>query len=302
MLEYLDYALRTPEDVEHATGNLPLAVIATESSRRLKRRVAPGLGDTIPSTLPLSGDGGKDPAPAMLCTVSDPRSPLSEAFRTLRTNLAFSNLSKPARTIVVTSVMPGEGKTTVAANLAVVLAQSGKKVILVDADLRRPSIHHMFQQSKMTGFTDVLLAPGDLDSALCPSGTPNLLLLTSGPLPSNPAELLSSEAMPKLIAALLGKAEMVIFDTPPMGALTDAVVLSTQVEGTLMVAQSGRARPNVVANGIAALRKVGARPLGVVLNMVDLSALRDNSYYYYYSRSGEYGASKADAQLDSARA
>jgi capsular exopolysaccharide synthesis family protein len=300
MLEYFDYALRTPEDVEHATGQLPLATIAFEIGRRRKRRAVWGVGET-PNTLPLSGGAGAGIASATLFSLSDPRSPLSEAFRTLRTNLAFSNLNKPARSVVVTSVLPGEGKTTIASNLAIVLAQSGKKVILVDADLRRPSIHHVFQVSKATGFTDVLLANEDLDHVLRESGTPNLLLLTSGPLPSNPAELLSSEAMPELIAALLTKADMVIFDTPPMGAFTDAVVLSAQVEGSLMVARSGATRPNVVANGIAALQNVGARPLGVVLNMVELAALRDNSYYHYYTKSGEYAESKHNAHMGSAR-
>jgi len=307
LLDYLDYSLRSPEDVEAATGQLPLAVIGMIGARRAGRRPSSTQG---PSRLPVTelqpltgggprnGNGSAVPAPALV-TVQHPLDPVSEAFRSLRTNLAFSTLAKPARTLVVTSVLPSEGKSTTAANLAVVLAQSGKRVIIVDTDLRRPSVHRIFNVRNTNGFTDLLLASASIADSLQPTAVPNLWVITSGPLPPNPAELLSSEAVSPLISSLSAHADIVLFDTPPMGVITDAVVLSTRVEGTLMVVRSGSARPAVVTKGLEALRKVGARPLGVVLNMVDVSSLRDYSYYYYYSQTGDYGKAQTPSQVGS---
>jgi capsular exopolysaccharide synthesis family protein len=286
LIEYLDYSIRAPEDVETVTGQVPLAVIGLVSRKeqqKSERRAAEGSAQ-------VSSD---------LFIMQNPRAPVSEAFRALRTNLAFSGLNHAIRGLVITSISPSEGKSTVAANLAVVMAQSGKQVILVDADLRRPSVHKMFGLHNVGGLTDILLTQGDLLTGLQSSVVPNLQVLTSGPLPPNPAELLSSERIKTLIDALQQSADIVIFDTPPMGALTDAVVLAAQVDATLLVVRAGSTRPNVVAKGLETLRKVGARPLGVVLNMVDVGSLRDYSYYYYYAQSGNYLASAEQARVAS---
>lgn len=271
VLEFVEYTIRTPEELEEATGTLPIAVIANVGGDRWRRK---------PAEAPVEH----------LYTVQTPHSPVSEAFRTLRTNLAFSAINSPVRTLLICSVLPREGKSTVAANLAIVLAQSGKRVVLVDADLRRPSLHTLFGVGRSNGLTDLLLNGGDLAATLRSTMVANLRLLPCGTIPPNPAELLGSDAMKPLITALKNHADMVIFDSPPLGALTDAVVLSTLAEGTLLVVKSGSARPNVVKRGLETLRKVGARPLGVVLNRVVISQLRDYSYYYYYAQTGEYAA------------
>lgn len=278
LLEYLDYSLRSPEDVESATGQLPMAVIGLVGGRGKKRGANKQQGGP---GLQLSGEMPNGSLSPALFSLHNPRDPVSEAFRALRTNLAFSTLGKPIRSIVVTSVVPGEGKSTVAANLAVVLAQSGKRVIIVDADLRRPTLHKIFGLRNVGGFTDLLLSRSGQVQGLQSTAVPNLKVLTSGPLPPNPAELLSSEIVPPLIEALGEQADIVIFDTPPIGALTDAVVLSTRVDGTLVVVRAGGTRPNVISKGLDALKKVGGHPLGVVLNMVDGGSLRPYSYYYY---------------------
>jgi capsular exopolysaccharide synthesis family protein len=281
LIEYLDYSVRSPEDVETTTGQMPLAVIGlagrhTQARSRPQEKKAAQQAD-IPEVSPA------------LYSLQNPKAPISEAFRALRTNLAFSSLDRPLRTLLVTSVMPSEGKSTVAANLAVVLAQSGKRVILIDADLRRPSLHRIFGLHNVGGFTDLLLTRGDL-TGMQPTTLPNLRVMTSGPLPPNPAELLSSESIIPLIEALQEQADIVIFDSPPMGGLTDAVVLSARADATLLVVRSGSVRPTVMTKSLDALRKVGGRPLGVVLNMVNTNALGSYSYYYYYYySSGAYG-------------
>lgn len=283
LLEYMDYSVRSPEDVETVAGQMPLAVISVAP----RPRGAPARGASAPGR-----DAGVTSVSPAVFSLQNPRDAISEAFRALRTNLAFSALDRPVQTMVITSVSPSEGKSTVAANLAVVLAQSGKRVILVDADLRRPSLHKLFGLHNVGGFTDLLLTRDTTLTGLQSTVVPNLQVLASGPMPPNPAELLTSEAVVPLIAALKEQADIVIFDTPPMGALTDAVVLSARVEGTVLVVRSGSTRPTVVSKALETLRKVGARPLGVVLNMVDVGALRDYSYYYYYSTYGygEYGS------------
>jgi non-specific protein-tyrosine kinase len=278
LLDYMDYSVRSPEDVETLTGQMPLAVISLASGRR-------------------AGAPGSVQVPGIASTVfalQNPRDGTSEAFRALRTNLAFSALDRQLRTLVITSVSPGEGKSTVAANLAVVMAQSGKRVILIDADLRRPSVHKLFGLSNIAGFTDLLLTRDTGLSGLQATVVPNLRVLTSGPLPPNPAELLTSEAALPLIEALKEQSDLVIFDTPPMGALTDAVVLSARTDGTMLVVRAGTTRPPVVSKALETLRKVGGHPLGVVLNMVDVRSLRDYSYYYYYGNYRYYGEKAAD--------
>lgn len=215
-----------------------------------------------------------------LITVVNPRSPISEAYRTLRTNLEFTSLDKPIYTMVVTSAAPEEGKSTTLANLAVTLAQTGKKVILVDCDLRRPSQHEIFSVSNASGFTTMMVDEAALkEPPLVESGIPGLRLLPSGPLPPNPSELLGSQRMEEIVATLRSQADMVLFDAPPVIAVTDAAVLAAKVDAVLLVINAGRTKREHAKRAKALLDKVKARLVGTVLNNVKL----DTSLHRYYA-------------------
>ena len=210
---------------------------------------------------------------AELITVSEPRSPISEAYRTLRTNLDFASLDQAVKTLVVTSAGVGEGKSTTLANLAVVSAQAGRKVILVDADLRRPMLHRIFALGNETGLTTAIMDEAAMASPpLQETGIAGLSVLTSGPLPPNPAELMASRRMEEVIAALAGQAEQVFFDTPPVVAVTDAAVLATKVDGVLLVISAGKTRREYARTAVQRLRQINARLLGTVLTNVQLGA------------------------------
>ncbi len=215
-----------------------------------------------------------------LVTLADPRSPVAEAYRSLRTNLEFSSLDEPLRTMIVTSAAPEEGKSTVLANLAVVMAQAGKQVILVDCDLRRPVLHEIFGVSNHTGLTTALLDDSAAELPLRDTGVSGLRLLPSGPQPPNPAELLGSRRMENLIQELREQADMVLFDAPPVIAVTDAAILASKVDGVLLVINAGVTRREHAQRAKAALDRVNARLVGTVLNNVEL----DMSLYGYYSR------------------
>jgi non-specific protein-tyrosine kinase len=213
-----------------------------------------------------------------LITLNNPRSPIAEAYRTLRTNLEFSNLDKSLRAIVVTSAGPDEGKSTTLANLAVTMAQGGKRIILVDADLRRPTQHEIFNLKNNTGLTDMvrdeaLLAAPPLQETAIPS----LHVLTSGQQPPNPAEILGSQKMSQVIAALLERADMVLFDAPPVIAVTDAAVLSSKVDGVLLVVSAGKTKRENAKKAQAQLGQVNARIIGAVLTNVKA----DGAMQYY---------------------
>lgn len=221
-----------------------------------------------------------DETKTTLITISNPRSPASEAYRTLRTNLEFSSLDKPIRTMVVTSAAPEEGKSTTLANLAVAIAQAGKKVILVDCDLRRPALHKIFNARSTAGFTDMMRDDALLKKPpLQETGVPDLRLLVSGTIPPNPAELLGSKRMEEVIAALLKIADMILFDAPPVVAVTDAALLSSKVDAALLVVSAGKTKRDHAKKAKALLDKVNARLIGTVLNNVKGEA----SLYQYYA-------------------
>lgn len=222
----------------------------------------------------------------MVITHQAPMAMPSEAFRVLRTNLQFMSLDKPLKTIMVTSATPGEGKTTTAANLAVAFAQTGASVCLIDADLRRPMVAKTFGVDNWSGLTSALIGQTDLDVALKQCAVPGLTLLPSGPVPPNPAELVGSNKMSKLLADLSERFEMVIIDTPPVLAVTDAAVLAPKADGVVMVVRSGKVDYRLVNRAKDALLAVKANLLGVVLDGVE--AERGEGYYYYYqSADGE---------------
>jgi len=215
-----------------------------------------------------------------LITVADPRSPVSEAYRTLRTNLDFSSLDKPIKTMLVTSAGPEEGKSTVLANLAVTTAQAGRKVILVDCDLRRPTLHNIFNLKNDVGLTTMVVDDAAMESPpLRDTGVEGLQLVSSGPLPPNPSELLGSRRMEEIIAALLERADVVLFDAPPVVAVTDAAVLATKVDGVLLVVNAGGTKRDYARAAKARLEKVNANLLGAVLNNVRF----DVSLHRYYT-------------------
>jgi non-specific protein-tyrosine kinase len=215
-----------------------------------------------------------------LITVADPRSPVSEAYRTLRTNLDFSSLDKPIKTMLLTSAGPEEGKSTVLANLAVTTAQTGRKVILVDCDLRRPTLHNIFNLKNDVGLTTMVVDDAAMESPpLQDTGVEGLQLVSSGPLPPNPSELLGSRRMEEIIAALLERADVVLFDAPPVVAVTDAAVLATKVDGVLLVINAGGTKRDYARAAKARLEKVNANLLGAVLNNVRF----DVSLHRYYA-------------------
>lgn len=207
-----------------------------------------------------------------LVTLRDPSSMAAEAYRTLRTNIQFSSLDKPIRTLLATSTAPDEGKSTTLANLAVTIAQAEQRVILVDCDLRRPSVHTLFNVPNERGLTSAILAQAEDALPLQATSVPGLSLLTSGPLPPRPADLLGSRRMEQLIEQLRDAADMVLFDTPPVVAVTDAAVLATRVDGVLLVLQAGQTRRDRAREARQKLEKVKANIIGVVLNNAKLEA------------------------------
>jgi capsular exopolysaccharide synthesis family protein len=221
--------------------------------------------------------------------ISQAKSLASEAFRTLRTNLQFSSLDKPLRSLVVTSAVATEGKTTTAANLAVVMAQAGRSVVLVDGDLRRPAAHKLFGLSNGAGLTAALIEdPDALNGYLQECEVENLRVLTAGPVPPNPQELLGSQRMEELLRKLEAEADIVVVDSPPTLVVADANILAARADGVLMVINTGRTRRAAVQQAAEGLRQVGANLLGGVLNMVDTRRGRSSYYYYSYYYSHYY--------------
>jgi tyrosine-protein kinase len=273
LLEYLDDTVKSPEQVRAVLQMPVLGVLAKMPPEQLR--------------------GGP-------VSMSGPRSPAAEAYRSLRTNIQFSALDRPLKKILVASSIPAEGKSTVAANLAVVMAQAGLKVILVDGDLRRPTLHRLFNTTNAFGLSHLVMRPTrNLDGALTPTGVPNLSLVTTGPLPPNPAEMLASKKMAGLLEQMASEADVVIIDSPPISAVTDATVLSGRVDGVVLVVQPGVTRMAHALHAKEQLERAGAAVLGVALNRV--SARHSGSYYYYnyhyygQDRKGEAGGNGGGA-------
>lgn len=261
LLEYLDESIRSSEQAEQITGLSALGTVARIEGKEL---------------------------PHKLVTALRGRSPISESFRVLRANIDFSGVDRPVRSLVVTSSLKAEGKTTIAANLAIVMAQAGRRVILVDTDLRRPMLHHYFQTTNEHGFTTLLLQRDEvtLDEWLHPTGIDNLSLLPSGPLPPNPAELLESERMHALTTTLSTHADMVIFDTPPVLAVVDSVLMGRITDAMLLVVQMHATRTDALKRTMEQLGQSGNRVLGMVLNQPDRSR---HGYYASYYDASYYG-------------
>ncbi len=220
---------------------------------------------------------------------AEPRSPVAEAFRSLRTNINFASVDTPLRRILITSPTPKDGKTTISSNLAVVLAQGEKKVVLIDADLRRPQIHHRFGLMNRFGLSDLFVQSIDkFADALQESNSPRLAIITSGSLPPNPAELLTSKRMGTIMDLLMKGFDTILIDTPPILTVTDAAALAQTVDGVILVAKPGSTKKSAFKQSIETLKAVKANILGVVLNEVNPSSRKYGYYYNHYYTNGHY--------------
>ena len=258
-----------------------------KSADEIRDRFGLGLLGTIPSIRALGG-GRKHADGSRLVTHLDPRSPVAEAYRSLRTNLAFSRAHAPPKTIVFTSPGPSDGKSTTVANLAITFAQQGQRTLIIDADLRRAVLDNLFNVPRAPGLTDVLVGRQTLPDATHPSGIDNLDVLGSGPFPSNPSELLGSTAMRDLLLEAMTKYDMVLLDSPPLLAVTDAAVLSTLADAAVLVVRVGETSRAAVRRATGQLQTVRGHLVGAVLNDVNFSSgLYEGGYgYYYYAYYG----------------
>lgn len=261
LIEYIDDTVKNPDD---AAQTLKLAVLGI-----------------------IARIGGDRPG-EKLVAVRHPRSSHAEAYRVLRTNVQVADVDNPIRTILVTSPSPAEGKSLTAANLAVVMAQAGLRTVLVDADLRRPVQHENFSLTNDCGLTNGLMqSDGSVDGFMHATDVENLRVMTTGPVPPNPAELLASKRMRNLVETLKNQADMVVFDTPPCLPLADAAILARQVDGVLLVLDAGNTRRDSALKAKEAMQRAGSRILGIALNRVSAHGSGYYSYYYYYSQDGK---------------
>lgn len=275
LIDYLDDSIRTSDDIGRNLGLPTLAMIPHQSLVDKKRGVLPS----------QNGNGSS----TALITLQDNRSAMAEAYRHLRTSLLFSSAGKPPQTILVTSTQPSEGKTTTAINTAVTLAQAGVDVVLLDCDLRRPRLHQHFSLSNATGLTNYLSGERNTENLLKSyPGLPNLKVVTSGPIPPNPAELLSSNEMKNLLQFLKGNFKHVVIDSPPAISFTDAAIMATLVDGVVLVAMAGKSSIHLMRRFKHRLANLGARIYGVVLNGIKPSALEYGYYGYGHGYTSYY--------------
>jgi capsular exopolysaccharide synthesis family protein len=280
--EYLDDTVHSTEEVERVLHLPALAVIPSVGSAA-RRRVLPGISKT--TALQKHGNGNGNGNSELLMNV-DSRSPLAEAYRHLRTSVLLSTAGRAPKSLLVTSSLPGEGKTTTAVNTAISLAQTGASVVIIDADMRRPRLQSIFDMRGQEGLSSILssdVSEHDMLSMVRQDEESGLSVLTSGPIPPNPAELLGSDQMRRLITTLQAHYTHVVVDSPPVSSFTDGVLISTMVDGVLLVVHGGKSSRHIVRRSKQLLSDVGAKIFGVVLNNVNLQS---HDYYYYQSYYG----------------
>lgn len=296
LLEYLDATVHTTEELEEALGAPVLGTIGLIRNNREAKPQSTGAATNGRA----SADGAMaavavDPK---LVTIMQPMGGITESFRVLRNMVEFSNVDRPPRTLLLTSAVPGEGKTLISCNLAAVIALSGRRVILVDADLHRPCVHRAFGLDNTVGLTNLIasdqaeLATRHEDYLIAIPSVPSLSVLPSGPMPPNPSELLGSVRAAHVFEQLAELADVVVYDTPPSNAISDAAVLGSRVDGVIVLVRAGKTRREAVQHLSGHMRKVGARIIGGVLNM--LPAEEAHGYYYY--GYGRYRYRSRDAE------
>ncbi|HXF42498.1 MAG TPA: polysaccharide biosynthesis tyrosine autokinase [Pyrinomonadaceae bacterium] len=282
LLDYLDDSVKTSEDISRHLGLPTLALIPYYILNEKRKLLAAG----------SNGSPG-----TALVTLEEQQSPMAEAYRHLRTSLLFSSAGKPPQSILITSSQPAEGKTTTAVNTAITLAQAGVDVIIVDCDLRRPRLHNYFDLENSKGLTNYLSGDKNTENLIksC-RDLPRLKVITSGPIPPNPAELLSSNEMRNLIQFLRSRYKHIIIDSPPAISFTDAAILSTIVDGVVIVAMAGKSSLHLMRRFKQRLTTIGARIYGVVLNGLKSNSIEyeyySSSYYDYYRSSSSAGTSE----------
>ena len=285
--EYLDTSIKDAKEVEAVLRVPTLGLVPSRRAleRRARRRREFVHGDDLPF--------------ALVCH-ADMSSVFSEAFRNLRTSLLYSAPDHPPKTLLVTSLYPEDGKTSLVSNLAITLAQLGAgEVLLIDADMRRPSLHEILGIAQAPGLSTFLTGQADLTDVIKPTGIPHLSSIPSGRIPLNPAELLASTRLRQALTSLEASFAYVVFDTGPLFGISDAMVLAAQVEGVVLVLRHGRATRDAAQRAVRSLLSVRARLLGVVLNDVDLSGQGSYGYYGYYgygARSAEGAAKEVTSQ------
>jgi len=276
-LEYLDDSIHSTDDVEKFLRLPALAVIPAMGSGPTRRRLF------SPSTAIQRRNGSNGGNPELLLNVNG-RSPLAESYRQLRTSILLSTAGRAPKTLLVTSSLPGEGKTTTAVNTAISLAQTGNSVVIIDADMRRPRLRSIFDLAEREGLSSILsseMTDAKMLEIVARDEASGLHVLTAGPIPPNPAELLGSDQMRKLIAVLSTRFTHVVIDSPPISSFTDGVLIASVVDGVLLVVHGGKSSRGVVRRSRQLLMDVGAKIFGVVLNNV---SVRSRDYYYYYQR------------------
>ena len=277
-MEYFDNSVKSPDEIERMglsiLGTIPVIQL-DEAVRKVGQNGNNGFAKNgnIPEARTIAG---------RLITHFAPKSPVAEAYRSLRTSIQFSKADQPLKTLVFTSAEPKEGKSTTVVNLAIAIAQLGSKVLLVDTDLRRPVIHSIFGMERLKGLSNYLIGKMDLNEVIFETDIENLFILPSGTLPPNPSELLGSVAMKKCIADLKERFDIILFDSPPVLAVTDAVVLSSEADGVVVVIKEGQTNREAVTRCIDILKKIPNRVLGAVLNGIHVSGFHGYGYYYYY--------------------
>ena len=290
-LEYLDDTVHSTDDVERFLRLPALAVIPAMSSASAPRRLL----SSAASLQKRNGSNGHNPE--LLLNING-RSALAEAYRQLRTSVLLSTAGRAPKTLLVTSSLPGEGKTTTAVNTAISLAQTGANVVIIDGDMRRPRLRSIFDLPERDGLSSILTSeatPEDMLRSVARDESSGLFVLSSGPVPPNPAELLGSDQMRKLLATLSEKFTHVVIDSPPVNSFTDGVLLGSMVDGVLLVVHGGKSSRDVVRRSRQLLLDVGAKLVGVVLNNV---SVRSHEYYYYYQRYYHQSYYSSDTQSE----
>jgi capsular exopolysaccharide synthesis family protein len=294
VLEYLDDSVHSTEDVERTLRLPALAVIPAMGSASAPRRLLSS------ATALQKRNGSNGSSPELLTNVTG-RSALAEAYRQLRTSVLLSTAGRAPRTLLITSSLPGEGKTTTAVNTAISLAQTGANVLIIDADMRRPRLRSIFHLPEQDGLSTILSSearPEQMLAAITKDPATGVSVLTSGPIPPNPAELLGSDQMRRLISVLSIPFTHIVIDSPPVSSFTDGVLIATIVDGVLLVVHGGKSSKAVVRRSRQLLLDVGAKLVGVVLNNV---SSRSHDYYYHYQRYYQQSYYSADSENDQAK-